>query len=100
MARKQTFLAAGWSESWRESYVKLSAEHQAACDEAMVALIKQTLTSGLRVKPIQPEKYYLEARIDSGNRIIFRIDEGKIYFVDVVKHDEIWRYGKRPKSGK
>ena len=99
MARKQIFLAAGWSESWKESYAKLSAEHQAACDETLVALIKQTLSSGLRVKPIQPEKYYLEARINSGNRIIFRIGAGKIYFVDVVKHDEIWRYGKRSKSG-
>jgi predicted transcriptional regulator len=35
MARKQIFLAAGWSESWKESYAKLSAEHQAACEAAM-----------------------------------------------------------------
>ncbi|MBW8874580.1 MAG: hypothetical protein JF614_06420 [Acidobacteria bacterium] len=97
MARKQTFLAAGWSESWKESYAKLSAEHQSACDVAMVTLIKQNLSSGLRVKPIQPAKYYLEARINSGDRIVFRIEAGKIFFVDVVKHDNLSQYGKRPK---
>ncbi|HTG34978.1 MAG TPA: hypothetical protein VLB76_18840 [Thermoanaerobaculia bacterium] len=98
MARKQTFLAAVWSDVWKESYTKLSAERQAACDEAAMALIKQTSSSGLRIKPIQPAKYYLEARINSGDRIIFRLSEGTIFFVDVVTHDDISRYGKRPRT--
>jgi hypothetical protein len=51
----------------------------------------------LRVKPIHPDKYYLEARITSGDRIIFRVEEGRILFVDVVHHDDISKYGKRPK---
>ena len=98
MARKQAFLAAVWSDVWKESYVKLSAERQAACDEAAMALIKQTSSSGLRIKPIQPAKYYLEARINSGDRIIFRLAEGTVFFVDVVTHDDISRYGKRPRA--
>ncbi len=98
MARKQTFLAAVWSDVWKESYVRLSAERQAACDEAAMALIKQTSSPGLRVKPIQPAKYYLEARINSGDRIIFRLAEGRVFFVDVVTHDDISRYGKRPRA--
>jgi hypothetical protein len=98
MARKQTFLAAVWSDVWKESYVRLSAERQAACDEAAMALIKQTSSPGLRVKPIQPAKYYLEARINSGDRIIFRLAEGRVFFVDVVAHDDISRYGKRPRA--
>lgn len=97
MARKQIFLATAWSESWQESYAKLSAGLQAACDETAIALIKQTQSSGLRVKPIQPDKYYLEARINSGDRIVFRLDKGTILFVDIVRHDDIGRYGKRPK---
>ena len=97
MARKQTFLAAVWSESWQESYAKLSAERQAACDEAAIALIKQTQSSGLRIKPIQPEKHYLEARINSGDRIVFRLEKGTVFFVDIVHHDDIGRYGKRPR---
>jgi hypothetical protein len=98
MARKQTFLAAVWSDVWKERYAKLSAERQAACDEAAMALIKQTSSSGLRIKPIQPAKYYLEARINSGDRIIFRLAEGTVFFVDVVTHDDISRYGKRPRA--
>ncbi|HKI05094.1 MAG TPA: hypothetical protein VKK31_24150 [Thermoanaerobaculia bacterium] len=97
MARKQTFLSATWSESWQESYAKLSSERQAACDEAAIALIKQTQSSGLRVKPIHPEKHYLEARINSGDRIVFRLEKGTIFFVDIVHHDDIGRYGKRRK---
>lgn len=96
MPRKQAFLDAKWSEQWKASYAKLSADRQGACDEAAIALIKQLSSPGLRVKPIQPEKYYLEARINSGDRIIFRLEAGTIFFVDIVHHDDIARYGKRP----
>ena len=61
-----------------------------------MALIKGADAPGLNVKPILPEKHYLEARISSGDRIVFRFDEQTIIFVDVVKHDDISRYGRRP----
>jgi hypothetical protein len=95
MPRKQTFLTAVWSEQWKASYVELSSNRQTACDEAAISLIKQASSSGLHIKPIQPEKYYLEARINSGDRIVFRIEDGTIFFIDIVKHDDIGRYGKR-----
>ena len=63
-----------------------------------MALIKRESTSGLRVKPIQPEKYYFEARINSGDRIIFRVEGGTVFFVAIVKHDDIARYGRRPRA--
>jgi hypothetical protein len=87
-------LAAVWPDLWKERYAKLSAERQTACDEAVMALIKQNASSGLRRKPIQPAKYYLEARIDSGDRTVFRLAEGTIFFVDGVAHDDISRYGR------
>jgi hypothetical protein len=96
MARRQTFLNAAWSERWKESYAELTAEHQASCDRTAIALIKRESPPGLRIKPIQPEKYYLEARISSGDRIVFRVEAETIYFVDVVKHDDIERYSRRP----
>lgn len=96
MARNTTFLAAEWSERWQDSYAKLSSDRQTACDEAAMALIKQSSSPGLRIKPIHPDKYYLEARINSGDRVIFRLEAGTIFFVDVVHHDEISRYGRRP----
>jgi hypothetical protein len=89
------FLSAVWSDQWKESYAALSAEGQTDSDRPALALIKQELSSGLRVKPVHPEKYYLEARINGGDRIIFRIETGTIFFVDVVKHDDISRYGRR-----
>jgi hypothetical protein len=45
--------------------------------------------------PIRPQKVYLEARLNKGDRIVFRIESGTIYFVDVVSHDDIARYGKK-----
>jgi len=96
VAEKQIFLQAVWSEAWKRSYTSLSADRQRACDEAAISVIKQTMSAGLRVKPIQPEKYYSEARINSGDRIVFRVEGGTVYFIDVVKHDDIGRYGRRP----
>jgi len=65
-----------------------------------MALIKGTDTPGLNVKPILPDKYYLEARISSGDRIVFRMQDDTMYFLDMVKHDDIGRYGRRPRQGR
>ena len=94
MAEKQVLFAV-WSEGWKRSYRALSADRQRSCDRAAIALVKRESSPGLRVKPIQPDKYYYEARIGSGDRIVFRVEAGTIYFIDVVKHDDIDRYGKR-----
>lgn len=65
-----------------------------------MALIKGTDAPGVNVKPILPDKHYLEARISSGDRIVFRLGQGAIFFVDVVKHDDIGRYGRRPRHAR
>jgi len=98
MLRRQVFLTAHWSEKWQMSYPRLAPERQSSCDRAMVALVKRQDSPGLRIKPILPDKYYLEARISSGERIVFRIEGGAIFFVDVVAHDEIGRYGRRSRT--
>lgn len=99
MARKQIFLKAEWSEQWKSSYAQLNADRQAACDKAAITLIKHASSPGLQIKPIHPDKYYSEARINSGDRIVFRLEGDTIFFVDVVKHDDISRYGRKPKRG-
>jgi len=63
-----------------------------------MALIKGTQGPGLHVKPILPDKHYLEGRISSGDRVVFRVEGATIYFMDVVKHDDIDRYGRRPRQ--
>jgi hypothetical protein len=63
-----------------------------------MALIKGSEAAGLNVKPILPDKHYSEARISSGDRIVFRMEAGTLYFMDIVKHDDIGRYGRRPRQ--
>jgi mRNA-degrading endonuclease RelE of RelBE toxin-antitoxin system len=92
---EKQILFAVWSEGWKRAYRALSADRQKSCDRAAIALVKWESSPGLRVKPILPEKYYFEARIGTGDRIVFRVEAGIIYFIDVVKHDDIDRYGKR-----
>ena len=97
MARKQQFLSAEFSDQWQKSYKKLQHEQCKGVDKAVIALIKGEITPGLRVKPIEPSKYYDEARANDGDRVIHRISDGTVYFVDIVPHDDIGRYAKAPK---
>lgn len=46
----------------------------------------------MRVKPILPGRFYSEARISSGDRLIFRVGDGVLHLIDVVSHDDIVRY--------
>ena len=95
MARKQQFLDAVWTDQFRESYAKLPANEQKSADRVTFAIMKGELTQGMRIKPIEPEKYYNEARINDGDRIVHRIDAGTVFFADVVPHDQINKYGRR-----
>ena len=90
------FLSVDFDAGFPASYAVLSADRQKATDRAMLALIKQETTPGMHIKPIQPDKYFYEARINQADRLIYRIHQGEITFVDVVAHDDIGRYGKRP----
>jgi hypothetical protein len=93
--RGKGFLSARWSRRWSKTYEDLSQDRQKGTDKVAIALIKQEPTPGMRIKPIEPEKYYNEARINDGDRLVFRIESGCVWFVDVVDHDEIDRYGKK-----
>ncbi len=60
------------------------------------ALARHQPTPGMRIKPILPGKFYSEARISSGDRLIFRIARGVLYLIDLVTDEEITeiaRYG-------
>lgn len=95
MSRQRGFLAAEWSKRWDRSYAALAHDRQEGVDKVAIALIKQEPTLGMRVKPIQPDGFYSEARVNDGDRLIFRIEQGTVWFIDVVTHDEIARYGKQ-----
>lgn len=93
--KKKKFLGAEFSDRFKASYAAQSQDRRKGTDKVVLALMKQEPTPGMRVKPIQPERHYNEARINAGDRLTFRIGGGKIWFVDVVEHDDIDRYGKR-----
>ncbi len=56
MANRQTFLSAEWAERFKKSYAALSPDRKKRCDETCMALIKRESSSGLRVKPVEPDK--------------------------------------------
>lgn len=95
MARKQQFLSAEWTDRFRESYANLQANEKKSADHVCLAIIKGEVTPGMRIKPIEPEKYYNEARINDGDRIVHRIVGGTVFFMDIVPHDQIKKYGRR-----
>lgn len=98
MARRQRFLAAEFSRRFEKSYAGLTVAQQKGVDKAVLALLKRRPTPGMRVKPILPDKYYAEARINDGDRLIHRVDSGTLWVVDVVAHDDIDRYGTKLKG--
>lgn len=88
-------MGAAWSKRWAKAYASLSVEQKKDADKVVMALIKQESTPGMRVKPIEPDKHFYEARINDGDRLVFRVGDGKVWFIDVVVHDDIDRYGRK-----
>ena len=95
MAHKQGFLAADFSKQCDETYAALQHQRQSGADKVILALLKGQPTPGMRIKPIEPDKYYNEARINDGDRLVHRIERGMVYFVDIVSHDLIAKYGRQ-----
>lgn len=91
-------LVAKYWDRFRRKYILLSPARRASCSRAIDLLAGREASPGLRVKPILPDKYFYEARISGGDRLIFHIAAGAIYFVDIVPHDDIDRYSRRPKE--
>jgi mRNA-degrading endonuclease RelE of RelBE toxin-antitoxin system len=94
MRRKQSFVDIVFAPKFRKSYAIYQEREQNRIDELVMALAKGVSTPGMRIKPIEPEKYYFEARVNDGDRVIFRIENEALLVVDVVSHDLIGRYGK------
>lgn len=75
----------------------MPANKQSEADEVVLALLKSQPTHGMRVKPIQPDKHYHEARINSGDRVVYRVEGGVCRFVDIIPHELIDKYRRKPK---
>jgi hypothetical protein len=95
VARRQEFLAAEFSKRFEKSYAGLTVAQQYGVDKALMALLKRKSTPDMRIKPIQPEKYYDEARINDGDRLVHRIESGTLWVLDIVAHDDIDGCGRK-----
>jgi mRNA-degrading endonuclease RelE of RelBE toxin-antitoxin system len=95
VARRQKFLAVEFSKRFEKSYARLTAAQQNGVDRAIIALLKRKPTPGIRIKPIQPDKYYAEVGISDSARLVHRVDSDTLWVADVVTHDDIDRYGRK-----
>ncbi|HET6231776.1 MAG TPA: hypothetical protein VFE05_17000 [Longimicrobiaceae bacterium] len=52
----------------------------------------------LKTHAIKPDRHYHEAYVNRGDRIIYIPQGSHLVLVDIVAHDEIGRYAKKPKQ--
>lgn len=83
-----------------EKAVKDLARHRPAVakqvQERVKLLFDNPAHPSLEAHRIKPDRHYWEAYVNRGDRIIYRPDGAHLLLVDVVKHDDIGRYGKSP----
>ena len=78
------------------AYQELDLKVQRQVDKAVALLLGDRTHPSLNVHPVKPDKHYWEAYATRGDRIIYVPDGDCLVLVDVVSHDKIGRYGKRP----
>lgn len=98
MARIQAFEQVELTSRFEKSYAKLDGKRAAQVDDALLDLVSDPLSPGLRMKPIRPNNVYFEARVNSGDRLVIFPIGNTAYVMDVIKHDDIAKWGnqKRP----
>ena len=89
---KQPFLSITFAARFKKNYAAYPLRDHARIDDLIMALCKGAHTPGMRVKPIEPGKVYFEARVNDGDRLIFRVENDTLHVVDVVPHDWIGKY--------
>jgi hypothetical protein len=94
VARRRPFSHLELTARFDKSFKALDMASQTQCIAALEQLMEDPVAPGLRLKPIQPSKKYWEARINRGDRLILYPVSGMAYVMDVVKHDDIRKWGK------
>jgi mRNA-degrading endonuclease YafQ of YafQ-DinJ toxin-antitoxin module len=98
MAAEPYFSTHEFSDRFKKSYKKASDQLQKQVLGTVQKLIGDP-TPGLETHTIKPDKYYWEAYINDGDRLIYRPEGRHLKVVDFVGHDDIGRYGKAPADG-
>jgi hypothetical protein len=94
VSRKHGFEKLSLTDQFKKSYRKLTTTSQTDCDVALKQLRQKELPPGLRTKPIRPNNVYYEARTNDGDRLVLYPVSNTAYIMDVVKHDDIDKWGR------
>lgn len=92
MTRERRELEVSYGKRFEQRLRELPEARRTPCLRVIEALARQEPTPGMRVKPILPGRFYSEARISSGDRLVFRTSQGVLHLIDIVTHDDIVRY--------
>lgn len=99
MGAAKPFSAVRVLDEFQAAYSKLDLQRQKQADKAVVFLRANPAHPGLEAHPIKPDKYFWEAYVNRSDRIIYRPEGSLLILVDIVKHDDIGRYGRAPGQG-
>jgi mRNA-degrading endonuclease YafQ of YafQ-DinJ toxin-antitoxin module len=83
---------------FEKSYRHFPASVRKQIDKSISHLTSNPAHPGLESHPIKPDRYYWEAYVNKGVRLIYRPQGSHLVLVDVVTHDDIKRYGCAPKA--
>lgn len=84
------------TQQYKEAVANLqpAARKQVAAHARL--LFENPAHPSLRTHSIKPDKYYWEAYVNRGDRIIYIPEGSHLVLIDVVSHDDIGRYARRP----
>lgn len=90
----EPFRTAERSKEFDRSYARLQKATRKQVEKTISLLFTNPAHPGLEAHPIRPDKYYWEAYVNRGDRLIYVPEGSHLFLVDVIPHDDIDRYGR------
>jgi mRNA-degrading endonuclease YafQ of YafQ-DinJ toxin-antitoxin module len=88
------------SKRFEAAFRALDKSRRKQAEKAVDLLFNNPAHPGLGAHPIKPDKYFWEAYINTGDRLVYHPDGSLLDLVDIVKHDDIGKSGKAPREGR
>jgi hypothetical protein len=92
------FLVVRETDTYKVAVAGLQKGQRDQLGTRVALLIQDRAHPSLKAHSVKPDKYYWEAYLNKGDRIIYIPDGSTLILVDVVPHDDISRYSKRPRN--
>ena len=92
------FLTVRETDTFKAAVARLPKAKRDQVEARVALLIQDRAHPSLKAHSVKPDKHYWEAYVNRGDRIIYNPDGSRLILVDVVTHDDIGRYSKRPRQ--